>query len=1425
MERMKKFLSLALALVLVLGMVPTTAAAAGTDTTVYFQAAHWEQDDAWFAAYYFGSDNGWVKLTGPDANGYYKGTIPAGYDGLIFTRMNPAKSALSWDSKWNQTTDLSTPITNNVYFTVNAGEWDNAKGTWTANPKASTYTVAGTTALCGKDWNPAWAENDMELKDGLWTKTFQAVPSGTHKFKVAMNHSWNASWPKEDCVLTLSQTSDVRITFNRITGEVKATVLVPATALTLDRTDVALYKGQTAYLAAAVTPSHTTDTVIWTSSDPSVATVSSGVVTAVGGGTATITATAGEKSADCTVTVTELTSPVTLDVADGRIIIDPNGYQQGTAAKIPYTGSYIITGTTKDSCFVSIGAVAENATVTLKDLEIDCAGAPLLQTSVPVYATGTLKLISGSSLALSGSVKITGDADITLKSYSPAISGSPVNITCNSFQAESTNSVGISSGSVLINAVEDITILAGSGPALACPAKLIAGGDIQVESKNSNAATSNLEAIAGGDITLKTNSGSPAVNGFAVLEAAGDVIITNPGGIAVAGKLTVTDAASVTITGKETGTPALSGGADITTDGDVTISGAMCVDANTPNGYHIDAGGDISITGSNMGLATSGIVDLEAAGDITVTGKSNLGLSLGAKPASVKAGGDVTITGSKSPTISVNAAVSIQADGDITVTNDSHMALSVNGSVTMTSEGNVTLSGSGTAPAVAVPDLTVTAADTITVENVGTNYAMYGNKATLTAQDIVISAPKNTNSVLSGYTTQGYSFTNTFTTVHGATSVKVTLVPDGLTLTGSNVPAEGNGFKAVMTADAGCALPTTITVTVGGTVLTSGYTYDAATGELTIDAASITGDVVIDAIIPVAAVSLDKTVANLLTGDELTLKATVTPANATNQNVTWTSSNPAVATVENGVVTTKAAGTATITASAGDQSATCTVTVQDPVASVTIGGVTEIYGDLQKALNAVKDCKASDNAEVKLLTNVTINNSLTISSGVFKLDLGTFNATNSNAVALMISGGTVEVTGTTGKLSGTMGLSILNKNANVTISGGTVTTNPNSTSAAIMSSGNLTISGGTVSGSGRGIAATNGSLTISDGTVEGGEMGLYLTNCQVSITGGTITSDGAAISHSDSQYSSGKISISGGTISGGEKEFADACYGTLGRLPVLTGGTFPEGVVTGSNGDPFPVNDLLAPGYAYWQNGTMLEVSDEATSIQGKVEVKPICYHEDGGYTEDGASVHWDCDDCDYRATLTLNPPENLVYDGTEKTVTITTSDNTVQVLNLPEIAYEGDRVNVGTFTAKVTITESVEAKLDVTITPAVITVTGVSAANKTYDGKTDATVTSINVSGIIASDDVKVVGTGAFSDAEVGKDKTVNVTYSLSGADAGNYVLAKTTGTATASITKAADSSSPTTGDESNVLLWTMVMILSMAAMVVVSKKRLFVK
>ena len=115
---------------------------------------------------------------------------------------------------------------------------------------------------------------------------------------------------------TVEITNDITITSGAIN------VVVPITEITLDKTSATLNVGDTDSITATVEPSNTTEdtTVTWTSSDSSVATVEGGRVTAVAPGNATITATAGSKSATYTVDVVAPLNGITLNSTSENLL-------------------------------------------------------------------------------------------------------------------------------------------------------------------------------------------------------------------------------------------------------------------------------------------------------------------------------------------------------------------------------------------------------------------------------------------------------------------------------------------------------------------------------------------------------------------------------------------------------------------------------------------------------------------------------------------------------------------------------------------------------------------------------------------------------------------------------------------------------------------------------------------------------------------------------------------------------------------------------------------------------------------------------------------------------------------------------------------------------------------------------------------------
>ena len=109
-----------------------------------------------------------------------------------------------------------------------------------------------------------------------------------------------------------------------------------ASGITLGQTTLTMNSGTSAQLTASISPETAFASVTWTSSNENVATVdASGIVTAVAGGTCTITATVSGsmQTADCSVTVKQLVASITL--SQTSVILDMDTYVRLTATVLP----------------------------------------------------------------------------------------------------------------------------------------------------------------------------------------------------------------------------------------------------------------------------------------------------------------------------------------------------------------------------------------------------------------------------------------------------------------------------------------------------------------------------------------------------------------------------------------------------------------------------------------------------------------------------------------------------------------------------------------------------------------------------------------------------------------------------------------------------------------------------------------------------------------------------------------------------------------------------------------------------------------------------------------------------------------------------------------------------------------------------------
>ena len=160
---------------------------------------------------------------------------------------------------------------------------------------------------------------------------------------------------------------------------------------------------------------------------------------------------------------------------------------------------------------------------------------------------------------------------------------------------------------------------------------------------------------------------------------------------------------------------------------------------------------------------------------------------------------------------------------------------------------------------------------------------------------------------------------------------------------------------------------------------------------------------VTNATVAVTGVTLDQSTLAINTGATATLVATVNPTDATNKNVTWSSDNTAIATVDaNGMVTAVAAGVANITVTTEDGSFTASSEVTVANATVAVTGVTLDQSTLSLAVDGTATLVATVNPTDATNKNVTWSSDNT---GIATVD--------ANGVVTAIAAGSATITVTT----------------------------------------------------------------------------------------------------------------------------------------------------------------------------------------------------------------------------------------------------------------------------------------------------------------------------------------------------------------------------------------------------------------------------
>ncbi len=152
---------------------------------------------------------------------------------------------------------------------------------------------------------------------------------------------------------------------------------------------------------------------------------------------------------------------------------------------------------------------------------------------------------------------------------------------------------------------------------------------------------------------------------------------------------------------------------------------------------------------------------------------------------------------------------------------------------------------------------------------------------------------------------------------------KTMKVGDSSTLSATIAPSDAEDKRVTWSS----SNPSVVSVTASGAIqaLSKGTAIVTAT---TVDG-SFSASCTVKVEGTVSSISLDKTMLRLEVGSNSTLKATTYPDEALSSNISWTSSDASIVSVSGGYVYAYKVGTATITVSYGDLTATCTVIVSE----------------------------------------------------------------------------------------------------------------------------------------------------------------------------------------------------------------------------------------------------------------------------------------------------------------------------------------------------------------------------------------------------------------------------------------------------------------------------------------------------------------
>lgn len=680
--------------------------------------------------------------------------------------------------------------------------------------------------------------------------------------------------------------------------------------LSLNKSSLALVKGQYEQLIATITPNDecTEDNVVtWTSSNTQVATVSNGIVNAMGVGSATITATTtgnGVTLATCTVNVSSDCNSGAVDVVISE-----------TEKTIYKTSSFTLTAaiTTDNPCDEEILWSSSDETVaTVEDGQI----TPLKYGTTVIRATANQDVNSYAECVLTVAEKVVTDVVVTPQAKMMYV-GTTQTMTAEITPQDAENKkITWSSSDETIATVSDkgvVTALASGNVTITATAASSVSGSytIQISDKYLTdiiLSTEDVTLTVGGeqqitvdfvpedatkrDLTWSSSDESKVTvseNGLIMAVAEGTATILVETYNHITKVITVNVESDVVAVESINVTPA-SLSMEI---GETHILTAEVLPDNATNKNVTWASSDPT----KITVSTTGVVTAVGQGNAVITASS----------------GNVTKE--------VNVTVAYKSISSASFSQES-VSLAINQSADLSK----LLVLNPTAVTTQSIVWSVSGSDaSIDADGELTNNLMYGTKTvTVTAEVTDMYGTKKTATipvVLTGCSTKITSISvdneSIEITKTGSAQINVTTTP-------SNACIEYTLFESSNTAYATVSRTGKITpVAEGNTTITVTVSDGYSTFQ------KIVNLKIIKDIVPVSSVEFTQSSVVKYIGDKFQIAATVLPDDASNTELTWTTSNRSIATVENGYVTILAAGTVTITATAHNGvAASCVITAK-----------------------------------------------------------------------------------------------------------------------------------------------------------------------------------------------------------------------------------------------------------------------------------------------------------------------------------------------------------------------------------------------------------------------------------------------------------------------------------------------------------------